>query len=485
MFSFKEILNNRIRKTEEEELAKLLNISPEAMQAFEDSYRSHALGKVDPDAGLFDVSAEQLNEGRSSVATSSEYAGYLHELEGRIVNELLAVLDGKALDDGACVQNEDLKRVPENDRPMLTGRLQICDIGAMSSHEVLRFLNRCLHARTEEERKVNYNVFRQGLDMLDLDDIMYAMLGMNRNNMGYWFPALAAAAKADRFFKIPETKIIRVPQPLLQLSRMDYLGLTPSSLRIADAFCMKAFNLDPKKKYFVKTGVFSAKFDFRNAKVEGEKEVRELGEYLLFISNQASMMASPLSSPSIYGAATTNEWVVREYIEDYERNPTIYKGLPLRTEYRFFVDFDTDEILGVSPYWRPDVMLKRFGPDRNPDSPHEFHDYIIYQAHADTIMRRYTDTVDMVAEHLSAVIPDVDLEGQWSLDIMQSMNEAGTYDYYLIDMATADTSALSDCVPPGKLKKSEECWIPSFGTPAVINAGADTGSCTHNKEEIA
>ena len=37
------------------------------------------------------------------------------------------------------------------------------------------------------------------------------------------------------------------------------------------------------KEYFIKTGTYSSKFDFRNARVSGPKEVRELGEYLLFI----------------------------------------------------------------------------------------------------------------------------------------------------------------------------------------------------------
>lgn len=54
------------------------------------------------------------------------------------------------------------------------------------------------------------------------------------------------------------------------------------------------------------------------------------------------------TQPSIYGAATTNEWVVREFIKDKENNPCIYKGLPLHTEYRVFIDADTKEVLGIN-----------------------------------------------------------------------------------------------------------------------------------------
>ena len=49
------------------------------------------------------------------------------------------------------------------------------------------------------------------------------------------------------------------------------------------------------------------------------------------------------------------------------------------------------------------------------------------------------------------------LKGQWSVDIMQNGS-----DFWIIDMATADTSALNFCVPRELLKKSEENWIPQI-----------------------
>mgnify|MGYP000902759915 CR=1 FL=1 len=96
---------------------------------------------------------------------------------------------------------------------------------------------------------------------------------------------------------------------------------------------MKAFDLDVNKKYFVKTGTYSSKFDFRNALVQGEQEVRELGEYLLFIHFQALQMASPLTQPIIYGVSTTNEWVVREFIEDVENNPNMEDIMKMKIKY--------------------------------------------------------------------------------------------------------------------------------------------------------
>ena len=41
------------------------------------------------------------------------------------------------------------------------------------------------------------------------------------------------------------------------------------------------------------------------------------------------------------------------------------------------------------------------------------------------------------------------MKGQWSIDIMQNGS-----DYWLIDMARASESALSECVPKEKLKQA-------------------------------
>ena len=102
--------------------------------------------------------------------------------------------------------------------------------------------------------KQYYYLFRQELDIQDLDNVMYEMIGTNPNSMGHWLPQLIAATKNNRFFKIPATAIVKVPITLLQLTRLDYEGLTPTTLQIVDRFCQKAFMLDESKGYFIKTG---------------------------------------------------------------------------------------------------------------------------------------------------------------------------------------------------------------------------------------
>lgn len=163
-------------------------------------------------------------------------------------------------------------------------------------------------------------------------------------------------------------------------------------------------------------------------------------------------MASPLNNRCFYGANTTNEWVVREYIKDKENNPTIYNGLPLHTEYRVFVDFDTKEILGASPYWRSDVMKNEF---KKVSSPQERHDYVVYKMHEDILNQRYHESVQTVLAELKKVIPRIELTGQWSVDVMRNGN-----DYYIIDMALAENSALNDCVPKNLFRAYPQQWLP-------------------------
>lgn len=436
-----------------DEVAEMLKTTPEALDAFESAYSEASLREASVSDNLFDINSRQAaSMARSDATETSRKVEILIE---RIVDELLSISGTKRLTDAntSFVTSDDVQSVPENVRPQLTGHLMKVDINEPAYLAIFDMLRR--FQQTGDMRA--YHMFRQGLDILDLDPVTYEVLGMNRNSIGHWFPALKAAADSQYFFKVPVTKIVKVPLPLLQLTRNDYFSLTPTTLDIVNRWAYEAFDLDENKTYFVKTGTYSSKFDFRNAKVTRPKEVRELGSYLLFIHFQALQMASPLFSPCIYGVSTTNEWCVREYIEDKEDNPCIYHGMPLHTEYRVFIDCDTDEVLGIAPYWKPDVMKKRFTTGADADTADMKHDYIIYKMHEDKLMARYEANKDMIVERIRDMLPDISLDGQWSLDIMQNGD-----DFWLIDMATADTSALNDCVPVGLLKKAPENWIPQL-----------------------
>lgn len=451
-----------------EDIAKILKTDKEALTAFEKSYAEQILIDQQSD-NFFEINAKKATEMHEGVEIENHQG--LDDIINRIVNELLQNVfvwnfDGKhstiknviVEKSDIPVTNEEICKLSEHVRPQLTGNLMKVDISEPSYIELISNYQMYQNETNPKKRTLAYNLFRQGLDILDVDSITYKMIDTNPNSMSHWLPQLAIAIQHQDFFKIPKTTIVKVPVSMLQLTRIDYGVLTRTTLDIVNKFCQKVFNLDETKEYFIKTGTYSSKFDFRNAHVFGAKEVRELGEYLLFIHHQACQMASPLNNRSIYGVSTTTEWVVREFIKDKENNPCIYKGLPLHTEYRVFVDFDTKQVIGITPYWDSKVMKQRFGNEEDSDSPHMMHDYIIYSAHEEILMNRYNENVDSVKKHIESMLSDIEnINGQWSIDIMQNDN-----DFWIIDMALAVNSALNECIPKGLLNPITENWIPEL-----------------------
>lgn len=458
---------------DKEQIAELLRTTPAAVTAFEDAYRTHALDAPVDGTDLFGMNSRQ-----AAAMTHGDVDEAAGDCIRRITDELVAqtsvwhyapddetarVTSFPALPDGHDVTREEVMALPREMRPQLTGSLMTKDIDEDSAPAILWFYAKSKEAEangnTEQARQL-YHHFRQGLDILDLDPLTYAIIGTNPNSMGHWLPALVEAAHGVEGLRIPETTIARVPLPILQLTRCEYMTLTPTTKRIVDEWAKEVFGLEADGDYFIKTGTYSSKFDFRNVRVHDPKEINELGEYLLFIHFQALQMASPLCRPCIYGVSTTNEWVVRRFISDTENRPTIYKGLPLRTEYRVFVDCDTDEVLGIHPYWDPEVMKSKFDSANDPDS---LHDAITYRAAEPELMRTYEANKDRVAALVAELLPNLDLAGQWSIDIMQDGD-----DLWLIDMALAENSAFyRETVPAALMRPSEEHWMPEL--PATEN----------------
>lgn len=454
---------------DKEEIAKLLSTNKEALEEFERTYAFYALNQEELSDNFFEVNSRQVAAIKSH--SQSVDSPQLDGIKTRIVNELLHEcstwkFDGQKTTINSNlgnkvknpVTNEELSALPKEIRPQLTGNLMKVDIISPSHIVILENYKNFLNEKNPKKREIFYNMFRQGLDILDLDEITRRIIATNKNSMGYWLPQIVDSTLNQGELKIPKTTIVKVPTTMLQLTRCEYAELTRPTLDIVDEFCRQAFELDESKEYFIKTGIYSSKFDFRNAHVFDPKEVREIGEYLLFIHYQALQMASPLTRPSIYGVSTTDEWVVREYIKDVEDNPCIYKGLPLHTEYRVFVDFDTKEVIGMSPYWEPNTMKQRFGHKDDANSPHNIHDYTIYSMYEPLLMKRYEENKDRVKQYVENLVANNDnLNGQWAIDIMQNGN-----DFWLIDMAIAENSAFYECVPKSLRKKSKENWLPTL-----------------------
>ena len=457
----KEITKPKNKKTlSNKEIADFLKVNPEYLEEFEKAYQIASLNSDDDNffkknsrQAFIESRANNINEYYDNMVEKvvkelldiSQVYEYKRENNLEYITEYLPAPNN-------LITKEEIMALPEHLRPELTGSMVKMDIGKGSSEQIVFMLKKYLETNDVKY----YHMFRQGLDILDLDPITYQILSMNRNSMGNWLPALVEANKNGKFFKIPSTKILKVPIPVLQLTRLEYMDLTRTTKEIINRYIYKVFDLNDKNDYFIKTGTYSSKFDFRNAKVTKGNEVHELGEYLLFIHYQALLMASPLNGKSIYGVSTTNEWVVREWIEDKENNPTIYHGLPLHTEFRVFVDCDSKEVLSIENYWKPEVMEKRFSENRG-DGIDDKHDSVTFLLNKERLCERYEDNKEKVIEEIKKILPDLNLKGQWSIDIMLNGE-----DFWLIDMAIAENSFYYDSIPIEKRIKSKENWIPKL-----------------------
>lgn len=451
-----------------EDAAKLLNTNPEALAKFECAYKAaqNINGISD---NYFEINAKQM---RSLRDDSVVYSPETKQLVEDIVKELVAQTEVYSYESGKNIITDytaligepvdftKINAMDKSERPQLTGTAAPAGIPG-SGRMLLGMLKDSMdNNRTPESRKQAYNMFRQGLDILDIDSLTYSIIDQNPISMGYWLPRLSAAFDNEGFFKIPNTKIIKVPIQILQTMRsFEYPNeLNKSTIDIINNYCYEVFNLDTSKKYFIKTGTHCSKYDFRNALVAGEKEIHELGEYLFFVHQQANAMAHYMHGTIIYGVSTTTEWVVRDFIDDVENNPTIYNGLPLHTEYRVFVDFDTNEVLGVHNYWDPKVMEKTFA-SRAATSIDARHDYMTYCMNKDRLTQRFEENKELVASHIRDILPHaIDMHGQWSLDIMQNGE-----DFYFIDAAIANVSAFYEETVPMELRNPQpENWLPDL-----------------------
>lgn len=448
--------------------AAMLSTTPGLLREFERSYHANVLDRKNAPTGPLGPDARSVIESRSGHDLSDAVLA----LDARIVRELLADTSIIRYDGERLTAAPSLAPVPESyvtesdvdvlepgERPQLAGELIHRQIDAVNYPLLLDMWRRATDPkRSARRRREAYGMFRTGLDLLDLDPVMYRMLDLNPAGMGHWLLALAKANEGKTFFRIPKTTIAKVPMTLLQLSRVEYESLTAATLDVVDRWAQAAFGLNPDGEYFIKTGTFSSKYDYRNAHVTGPHEVAQIGEYLLYIQSQAVEMAGPLNEPAMHGVSTTNEFVVREYVPDRLDLPTIYMGLPLRCEYRCFIDCDTKELLGIHPYWDPKVMNHRFRDWPDSDNPHMRHDAVTYKLREPSLMREYEATKDLVAAHIGELLPGLELAGQWSLDVMKDDD-----DYWLIDMAPAERSTYYEqTVPKAQRRPMVENWIPEL-----------------------
>lgn len=274
---------------------------------------------------------------------------------------------------------------------------------------------------------MEYHLLSRLLSVTDLSPNVYDIFNANKTAMSNWWPQIEAAVSKQTFFKVPRTKVHTLPIELAQYIRIPWQETSQIDRDKFNAYIFKTFDLVDFATYFIKTGTFSSKFQFANAKCS---EPLEMGDYFHVINNFAMEV----------GAGQTVDLVVREYIHDRDHRPTIYNGMPLRTEFRAFIDFDKQLLFGTVPYWHPSVMEKGLTNPFVSDSIEK--DFITYLEIKDTLTADFNANVDQVNQHLIDIIPMIDLQGCYSVDIMKNGN-----DFYIIDMALAATSALRELLP--------------------------------------
>ena len=194
MFNINALFNRKSDLQLKDAIAELLKVQPEKLEEFEAAYKQAALSEDDISDNFFEVNSRQASAiSHSRPIPENIDEDTLKALITRAVDELssktpvLAISDGKVnqitlpcLPDGTPeITNDDIKVLPESLRPQVTGHLMKVDINDMSYLHVLQFYINARDARDEKLRHNMYGMFRQGLDILDLDHVLYEMLGQN------------------------------------------------------------------------------------------------------------------------------------------------------------------------------------------------------------------------------------------------------------------------------------------------------------------
>lgn len=161
-----------------EEIAQILQTVPGALEEFEKAYAENSLADT---GSLYD-------ESRKSVKKDVPYdiqdidEEKISNLIDRIVAELLSeskvysyknhmtdVYDFSHMEMPEPVSKEEIYSLPQNLRPQLTGNLVQRDIKEPAYIALLSMYQKYKEGETAKERELSYHMFRQGLDILDLD----------------------------------------------------------------------------------------------------------------------------------------------------------------------------------------------------------------------------------------------------------------------------------------------------------------------------
>ena len=259
------------------------------------------------------------------------------------------------------------------------------------------------------------------IDSIDFDKIQrddYKIDRENPNNFSYWYPKVK-----DCGIPMAETKyyIFTEKEAILfyhnDISEENYLEYKKKLTSLINKK-LDELGIDRTKEYSIKNGCYSDKFC--NCNTLGQN----ICERFLNIQNASLGLET----------GGFSEIVIRELIPA-KNSPTIYNGLPFRTEFRVFVDFDNNKLLYVVNYWDYDYCYSSLCKE----------DKLTFDKYYKNIEKDYIKNVNKVKELvIKKLFPynnqnKDSLSGKWSIDFLLEDNKI-----YLIDMAVAERSAYWD-----------------------------------------
>jgi len=247
------------------------------------------------------------------------------------------------------------------------------------------------------------------------------------NNYSYWFPKVEKCGYYKDGFKIALSRIYQIDFAQFK----NFVSDETFDLKSWKKYCdSKVKSLRSNEVFSIKNGTFSNKFDFSTC-TSTKKEIHNKLREISYVS-------------MLFGAKGNTEFVVRDLIPFNDRETmTIYNGMPLRTEFRVFYNFDTNKIEHIHNYWD----FKYCYPNiRNAN------DKVIFAKQHNIIEKSFQDKKAYVCNLVDQSMKTVsELTGIWSIDIMfvEEKNE-----YYLIDMAIGKMSAYwNSCVKEMEMRK--------------------------------
>lgn len=253
------------------------------------------------------------------------------------------------------------------------------------------------------------------------DDSLYRSFDNDPNMLSKWYPKIQKCG-----IPTPKTRVLKVPENIFtaffldnrEKDRMEiYQWVTDA---VQPALREQQFH---GPFVFVKNGTYSNKYF---GSCISHTDSFSLTQNIIDINYSALMC----------GANGCTELVLREMIPYKPQvTPCIYHGLPLRSEFRVFYDFDQKKVLYSVNYWDYDYCSDAISRDCTDKIVFDYMREYLEAAYKAT----HSEIEHLVGEHMA----NVNLKGQWSIDIL--LDENGKM--WLIDMAVAQQSAY---------------WNPSF-----------------------